>query len=110
MKSVFMTAWTFKKGEKTMTERITITAAELMKMREELTPLNRLKFDLKYYESLDQENQLTKEDLIEFAKAYQVRSSELSMSYEDLALFGTAFERLGQKFGVLDEFHENGIC
>ena len=93
-----------------MTEEITITAAELMKMREELTPLNKLKFDLKYYQLLDEENKLTKEGLIEFAKEYQIRSSELSTSYEDLAFFGNAFEVLGQKFNVLDEFHENGIC
>lgn len=83
---------------------------EIMKLREELTPLNRLKFDLKVYELLDEENKLTKDDLVEFAKLYQIISSELSMSYEDLAFFGSAFEKLGQKYNVLDEFHENGIC
>lgn len=88
----------------------TITAEEFRKMREELTPLNKLKFDLKCYQLLDEENKLTKEDLVEFAKIYQIRSSELSMSYEDLAFFGNAFEELGKKFGVLEEFQENGIC
>lgn len=83
---------------------------EIMKLREELTPLNRLKFNLKVYELLDEENKLTKDDLIEFAKSYHIISSELSMSYEDLAFFGSAFEKLGQKYNVLDEFHENGIC
>lgn len=99
-----MTAWTYKKEGENM------TSDEIMKMREELTPLNRLKFDMFFYELLDEENKLTSEELVEFAKSYQIRTSELSLSYEDLAIFGSFFEKYGEKFGVLDKFHENGIC
>ena len=87
-----------------------MTSDEVMKMREKLTPLNKLKFDIYFLELLDEEGKLTSEELVEFAKAYQIRTSELSMSYEDLAIFGSFFEKYGEKFGVLDEFHENGIC
>ena len=87
-----------------------MTLDEVLKMRDELTPLNQLKFDIYYYELLDEEGKLTREALIDFAKSYQIRASELSMSYEDLAVFGQFFEKYGRKFSVLDEFHENGIC
>ena len=31
-------------------------------------------------------------------------------SYGELAEFTTHFEKLGRKYGLLKEFHENGIC
>lgn len=100
-----MTVWTYKKEGDTMNDN-TFTA----EMINELTPVNRLKFYVKAHELLDEEGKLTAGQLIDFAKEYQFKSSELSLSYEELAFFGDFFEKYGTKYGVIDEFHENGIC
>ena len=54
--------------------------------------------------------QFKKAALVEFAKEYQRKASEIALSYEDLAFFGSFFEKYGRKYGLLTEFHENGIC
>jgi len=61
-----------------------------------------------YYKPTDYN--FKKNGLREFAKEYQRGSSELSMSYEDLAFWGAFFGKYGKKYGLLTEFHENGIC
>ena len=83
---------------------------ELKAIYEKLTPLNKLKADKKLVELLDEEGKLTADRLEYFAKDYQLRSSDIAMSYEDLAFFGSFFETYGEKYGLLEEFHENGIC
>lgn len=79
-------------------------------IEEAVSPLSALKYEMSVYDLLDKQDKLTREDIVEFAKEYQRKTSELSMSYEELAIFGSFFEKYGEKFGVLDEFHENGIC
>ena len=103
-----MTAWTYKKEGDIMLNCNNIE--ELKEIYEQLTPLNKLKADKKLIELLDEEGKLTAGQLIDFAKEYQFKSSELSLSYEELAFFGDFFENYGTKYGVIDEFHENGIC
>jgi hypothetical protein len=48
--------------------------------------------------------------LEELAKSYQVIASEIELSYEELYLPGNFFESNGKKYGLLQEFRENGIC
>ena len=61
-----------------------------------------------YYEPVSY--QFKKEALAEFAKEWQRAASELSMSYEDLMYWGSFFTKYGKRYGLLSEFHTNGIC
>ena len=45
-----------------------------------------------------------------FALDWQDYESEAAMSYRELADWGTLFETLGRRCGLLTEFRENGIC
>ncbi len=83
---------------------------ELKEIYEQLTPINKLKADKKLIELLDEEGKLTADQLEDFAKDYQLRSSDIALSYEDLAFFGDFFEKYGTKYGLLEVFHENAIC
>ena len=51
----------------------------------------------------------TKEEAKSKAIAFQSWQSNQSLSYEDLANWGTYFSNLASKFGLVDEFSENGI-
>lgn len=46
----------------------------------------------------------------EKAIEWQARFEEQNMSYEELAVAQSFFERLGRRYGLLTEFRENGIC
>ena len=41
---------------------------------------------------------------------WQNWASEVSMSWGECAYWNEHFERLGRRYGLLREFHENGIC
>lgn len=41
---------------------------------------------------------------------WQYAFSETSMSWGELADAQAYFEALGRRYGLLGEFHENGIC
>ena len=64
---------------------------EVKEVYEQLTPINKLKADKKLIELLDEEGKLTAARLEDFAKDYQLRSSDIALSYEDLAFFGDFF-------------------
>ena len=49
-------------------------------------------------------------ELIERAIDWQNYASEVAMSYGELGYFQSYFETRGRMFGLLEEFHENGIC
>jgi len=61
-----------------------------------------------YHEPVDYK--FKKEALCEFAKEWQRVQSDIESSYEDLMWWGNFFEKYGKKYGLLTEFHENGIC
>lgn len=46
----------------------------------------------------------------EMAVEFSLTFGERAWSYAELAEIGEKFSRLGRKFGLLREFHENGIC
>jgi hypothetical protein len=48
--------------------------------------------------------------LEELAKSYQIIASELPLTYGEVYLLGNFFEHNGKKYGLLQEFRENGIC
>lgn len=83
---------------------------DIQEMRSKLNPVNKIKFDMKVLELLDDEDKLTADILTEFAKDYQTRTSDMALSYEDLAFFGDFFNKYGDKYGILEELQENGIC
>lgn len=85
-------------------------SSDIEEMRKNLNPVNKIKFDMKVLELLDDEDKLTADTLTEFSKEYQIRTADMSLSYEDLAFFGAFFEKYGDKYGILEELHENGIC
>lgn len=41
---------------------------------------------------------------------WQIESSERNLSYAEIAERQAYFHRLGRRFGLLREFHENAIC
>lgn len=52
----------------------------------------------------------TKEEAQQEAIKYQSWCSESNLSYSELSEYQKYFEKLGKKFGLTDEFKENGIC
>lgn len=54
--------------------------------------------------------QFKKEALRNFAIEYQNRFSEIVSSWYDCSFWSNFFEKYGRKYGLLNEFHENGIC
>lgn len=51
----------------------------------------------------------TKEEARSKAVDFQSWQSNQSLNYEDLTNWGTYFNNLASKFGLKDEFSENGI-
>jgi hypothetical protein len=51
-----------------------------------------------------------KNNLQDLAINYSHNFGSLSWSYGELAEIGDFFYRNGKKYGLLREFHENGIC
>ena len=41
---------------------------------------------------------------------WQDQAAEQNLSYGELAEAGEHFEKLGRRYGLLQEFRENGIC
>lgn len=41
---------------------------------------------------------------------WQYETAEQSLSYGERAEVGEHFEKLGRRYGLLQEFRENGIC
>lgn len=54
--------------------------------------------------------QQLKSEAREQAIDWQDWLSENSVSYEGLAIASDYFERLGRRYGLLQEFRENAIC
>ena len=50
-----------------------------------------------------------KDNAIELAKDYQYNFSSLSWSYGELVEINTFFETIGKRYGLLQEYRENGI-
>lgn len=51
-----------------------------------------------------------KESARNLAIELQMILSDCALSYSQLATIGGIMERIGEKFGLLTEFRENGIC
>ena len=51
-----------------------------------------------------------KEQVRQEAIDWQDEASEQNLSYGELAEAGEYFEKLGRRYGLLQEFRENGIC
>lgn len=51
-----------------------------------------------------------KENLRNFAIEWQQDSAENSFSWTEIAYWQGWFERMGRRFGLLNEFRGNGIC
>jgi hypothetical protein len=51
----------------------------------------------------------TKEEARQYAIDWQNWASKQSLSYGELADWGEEFRRIGERFGLLEEFKENGI-
>ena len=54
--------------------------------------------------------QQLKSEAREQAIDWQDEASEQNLSYGELAEAGEYFEKLGRRYGLLQEFRENGIC
>ncbi len=52
----------------------------------------------------------TKEEARQEAIQWQAEFADKSLSLGELAEWQAYFTELGNRFGLLDEFHENGIC
>ena len=51
-----------------------------------------------------------KEQVRQEAIDWQDEASEQNLSYGELAEAAEHFEKLGRRYGLLQEFRENGIC
>ena len=54
--------------------------------------------------------QQLKSEAREQAIDWQIETSEQNLSYGELAEAGEYFEKLGRRYGLLQEFRENRIC
>lgn len=45
----------------------------------------------------------------ERAVEFSLNFGEMNLSWADVAYYGNYFERLGRRYGLLQEFRENGI-
>ena len=54
--------------------------------------------------------QQKKETARQEAIDWQYEAAEKSMSWAEVAEAGNYFENLGRRYGLLQEFRENGIC
>ena len=61
-----------------------------------------------YSETVDY--QFRKSALRDFAIEWQRAVGDISMSYDELAWYEEFFTKYGKRYGLLREFHENGIC
>jgi hypothetical protein len=52
----------------------------------------------------------TKEEARQYAIKWQEWQSNQSLSYGELGYWQNEFERIGEKFDLMEEFRENGIC
>lgn len=57
-----------------------------------------------------QNYQFKKDALRAFAIEYSGKVGDMTQSWEDCAWWSNFFEKYGKKYGLLREFHENGIC
>ena len=46
----------------------------------------------------------------EVAVEFSNNQDDMALSWAECAEIGNKFERLGRRYGLLREFHENGIC
>lgn len=46
----------------------------------------------------------------QLAIEYQQQAGETPMTWGECAYWGNKFTNLGRRYGLLREFHENGIC
>lgn len=53
---------------------------------------------------------IEKEKARQKAIEWQLDFSNNNYSYYDLMIFQEYFYKLGKRYGLLKEFHENGIC
>lgn len=53
---------------------------------------------------------IRKEEIREAAIEWQLEFINGKCDWLSIADAGTKFEKLGRRFGLLREFHENGIC
>lgn len=51
-----------------------------------------------------------KENLRSFAIEWQQDSVENNLSWKEMIYWQGWFEQMGRRFGLLNEFRENGIC
>lgn len=51
-----------------------------------------------------------KENLRNFAIEWQQDAAENNLSWTEMIYWQGWFERMGRRFGLLNEFRENGIC
>ena len=51
-----------------------------------------------------------KSEAREQAIDWQIETAEQNLSYGELAEAAEHFEKLGRRYGLLQEFRENGIC
>ncbi len=58
---------------------------------------------------MEMTNIKTKEEARSKAIDFQSWQSAQALSYEEVANWGTYFSNLASKFGLVDEFSENGI-
>ena len=54
--------------------------------------------------------QQKKEQAREQAIDWQIETAKQNLSYGELAEAGEYFEKLGRRYGLIQEFRENGIC
>lgn len=58
---------------------------------------------------MEQKEIKTREEAQEYAKKWQAWASDQSLSYNEVASWGSYFADIAERFDLEDEFKENGI-